>query len=163
MGSFVDWLSATPLSEAIRDVPWIIPAVQTIHILALAIALSSTLMFDSRLTGFIRSDAPIASTAARFLPWTWRALAVLAISGIVLIIGEPARELPNPAFQAKMALLAGVVILAVWRHRTLNDDAPLRALSPAKRIAARSTAALSILMWIAIATAGRWIAYVDEL
>ena len=46
-----DWLASTSLSLTIQNVTWIIPAVQTIHILCVAAVFSSVLMVDLRLLG----------------------------------------------------------------------------------------------------------------
>ena len=39
--NFCSWLDQTPLSQAIQSTPWVIPAVQTVHILAIAAVMSS--------------------------------------------------------------------------------------------------------------------------
>ena len=42
--------------------------------------------------------------SSRFLPLVWWSLPVLLATGAIMIIGEPARSLKNPAFQLKMTL-----------------------------------------------------------
>ena len=39
--AFAEWLGQTPLSLTIQNVTWIIPAVQSVHILCIAIVVSS--------------------------------------------------------------------------------------------------------------------------
>ncbi len=76
-----------------------------IHILAIAAVLSSVLMIHFRLLGWTARQVTLGDVAYRFLPWVWGGLIALALSGTVLIIGEPVRSLLNPAFQIKMTLL----------------------------------------------------------
>src|SRR5439155_19731403 len=68
---FCSWLEQTPLSQTIQSTGWIVPAVQTVHILSIAAVLSSVLMIDLRLMGFLGRDQPLARVSARFLPVIW--------------------------------------------------------------------------------------------
>lgn len=154
--SFCDWLANTPLSLTIQTILWIIPAVQTVHILCVAIVMSSVAMLDLRLIGVTGRRQSISRMVSRFVPWVWGALPVLAGTGIILIIGEPARELLNPYFRAKMAMLAVVIVITFIVQRQNKKDA---AYWEARRIAAALTGVASLLLWVGIVTAGRWIAY----
>lgn len=154
--SFCDWLANTPLSLTIQTILWIIPAVQTVHILCVAIVMSSVAMLDLRLIGVTGRRQSISRTVSRFVPWVWGALPVLAGTGTILIIGEPARELLNPYFRAKMAMLAVVIVITFIVQRQNKKDA---AYWEARRIAAALTGVASLLLWVGIVTAGRWIAY----
>ena len=48
---FAAWLAATPLSHTLQEVTWIVPASQSLHIMALAVVFSSALMINLRLLG----------------------------------------------------------------------------------------------------------------
>src|SRR6267154_2245627 len=115
LDDFIHWLGATPVSQLIQKVFWIIPTVQAVHILAISVVLSSMAMFDLRLLGLAGKRNSVASLSRRFMPWLWGALIVLAASGCILIIGEPKRSLGNVVFQLKMCMLAAPPI---WRRRT---------------------------------------------
>jgi uncharacterized membrane protein len=156
---FATALANTSVSKLIEDISWIVPLVQTIHILALAIILSSAAMLNLRLMGLAGRRVTIAGMSERFLPWVWAALAVLAVTGIILIVGEPERSLPNFSFQLKMALLAAVIVITIVFQRTIKRNADYWDLSPGRRRSARVTAVLSLAMWMAIAVCGRLIAY----
>lgn len=177
---FSNWLATTPLSIAVQSALWLIPLAQTIHILALSIVFSSVVILDLRLAGWAGRAQSIAETAQRFLPWIWGGVAVLLASGLVLIVGEPPRALLNPAFQAKLALLAVVLVLTRIVQRGLARDpaawdapgggavlaAPgvggVAAGGVRTTPAARLLGLLSLGLWIAIVVLGRWIAYVIE-
>jgi len=157
--AFSEWLAATSLSTLIQNVQWIIPTVQTIHILAIAIVMSSASMIDLRVLGIISRRQPLAAVAQRFLPWIWWTLIILLLSGSALIIGEPERSLGNPAFILKMSMLFTVLLLTVAFQRGLRRDAQYWENSPGRRIGGRLIAAVSLGLWIGIVFAGRWIAY----
>ena len=154
--SFCDWLSNTSLSLTIQTVMWIIPAVQTIHILCVAIVMSCMAMLDLRLIGVAGKRQPISRMVSKFVPWVWGALPVLLTTGIILTIGEPSRELLNPYFRAKMLMLEIVIGITFVVQRQNKKDTSFWEL---RRGTAAIAGAFSLLLWVGIITAGRWIAY----
>jgi len=152
-----DWLSSTRVSQVIQDVSWIIPTVQSLHILSVAVVMSSMAMLDLRLMGLTGRRHSVSVMAARLLPRMWIALIVLTITGAALVIGEPARDLPNPAFQLKMAMLVAAVVLTVIVRRQAKKEDGFWEARPGT---ARLAAVASLLLWVAIVVAGRWAAYV---
>jgi hypothetical protein len=157
---FADWLSTTSLSETIQNVSWIIPTVQTIHIVCVAIVVTATFFVDLRILGLFSRSQTLASLSHRFLTWIWWALIVLLVSGALLIIGEPGRSLLNPAFAAKMVMLLVVAALTVVLQRPLVTNAGFWDASGGRQAAAKLIAVASLALWSCIVFAGRWIAYV---
>lgn len=157
--TFAEWLAATPLSELIKNVEWIIPAVQTIHILAIALVMSAVFVVDLNALGILVRTQPLAGVAHRFLPWIWWLVLVLLVSGGILIIGEPERSLTNPAFIAKMAMLCVVLSLTLGFQRGLRRDGQFWQSSLGRRVGGRVLAVISLALWIGILVSGRWIAY----
>jgi len=162
VAQFCDWLSQTPISMTFQSVGWIIPMVQSVHILAIAIVMSSVIMVDLRLLGLMGHTQSITGLSRRFLPWVWWSLLVLLVSGAVLITAEPRRDLLNPVFQAKMALLVVAMAVTALFQATVARNREIWDLSPRKRAGAWATAVLSLLVWTAIIGCGRWIAYVEH-
>jgi uncharacterized membrane protein len=161
LASLCAWLEKTPLSAAIQNVGWVIPISQTVHILALAVVLSSIVFLDVRLLGLGPRRVAVPALAKRFLPPVWIAVAVMAVTGAVLIIGEPRRDLLNPAFQLKMLLLVGALGLTFFIQSRITANP--RAWGEGAAVPAwpaRVAAATSILIWLSIAVCGRFIAYV---
>ena len=153
------WLSHTAVSEMIQKTTWVIPAVQSVHILAVAVVMASVLMLDLRLLGVVGNDTTVAVLEKRFLPPVWIALLVLLISGVVLIIGEPRRELLNTLFRIKMLMVVVVALLTLLLQRRARGEVGYWEASPAGRISVKGLALVSLILWTAILTAGRWIAY----
>lgn len=151
-----DWLAGTALNQAIATTAWAIPGIQTVHILALAVVFTAALLLSLRLAGAGLSVLPLARLAAHYTRLIWLMLAVLLVSGGLLIVAEPGRTLVNPVFYAKMLLLLAAVALTLWlaaaARREAGNPAPLQAL----------LAALAVVLWICIIFAGRFIAYVED-
>src|SRR5215471_11245656 len=116
MAPFTEWLSQTTLSVAIQVHEWVIPTVQSVHIVAIGIVLASVFMIDLRVLGLAGRDQSLRETTSRFGPWLTGALCVLLATGIFMIIGEPARELLAFSFWFKMFLVAvGTLIASVFQ------------------------------------------------
>lgn len=157
--SFCTWLGNTPLSMAIQDRYWVIPMVQTVHILAISVVMASMVMLDLRLLRVLGRTQSIPEVAHRFLPWVWSAVLVLLASGTILIIGEPGRELLSQVFWLKMTLLACALVVTAAFQYALKRRAEFWER---RRAVAGVTAIASLMLWVGILAAGRWIAYVEH-
>src|SRR5271168_805702 len=111
LSGFSKWLAATPLSHTIQTTTWIIPSLQTIHILSVATVFSAAILVDLRIWRLLGRDEPLPDVARRFLPTIWPVLLILLVTGGLLIVGEPRRSLLNTSFYVKMTLLAFAVLL----------------------------------------------------
>jgi hypothetical protein len=159
LSEFCKWLAATSLSQTIQTTGWIIPALQTIHILSVAVVFSSAILVDLRIWRLLERDVPMPEVARRFLPTVWPVLLILLTTGSLLIIGEPRRSLLNSTFYLKMALLAVAIVLTAGLQRSISSSPNSWDRNRARRMAGRFAASVSILVWCAILFAGRWIAY----
>ncbi len=159
MEELIRWISATPLSQAIQNLEWAVPTIQSVHILGVCVTLSSVGMIVLRLMGLAGTRTSVADTARRYVPWLWGALIVLACSGMLLIVGEPRRELTNIMFQIKMFLvLCAIAVIATFQISTRRHPAFWNTEPETMRIKMMALSAL--VLFFAIAVAGRWIAYV---
>jgi hypothetical protein len=152
-------IDQTALSQAIQVTKWAVPAVQTIHILAIAVVASSALMLDLRLIGVLWANRPMKDVTARFLPLVWWPLLVLLATGAIMIIAEPARSLKNPAFQLKMVLLIAVLLVTLLFQYFQRRNGAFGDPRSGPRAIAATLAVVSMLLWSSIIFAGRWIAY----
>jgi hypothetical protein len=153
------WIDQTALSQAIQVTKWAVPVVQTVHILAIAVVASSVFMIDLRLIGMFWADRPMKDVSSRFLPLVWWPLLILLATGVIMIIGEPARSLKNPAFQLKMTLLVAALLVTGLFQLLQRRNTAFGDLRSGPRAAAATVAIVSMLLWSAIVFAGRWIAY----
>ena len=159
MQEFSDWLAATSLSQLFAGMNWFVPTVQTLHILSIAVVVTTLGMLDFRLLRLIRSGPPLQTLAGNFIPWTWRALGVLLATGILLIITEPTRELMNDAFRLKMLLVLALVVLTFVFQAATTREPGYWSASPARRRLGGVLGIISLLLCVSIVVAGRLIAY----
>ncbi|WMT72669.1 DUF6644 family protein [Bradyrhizobium sp. Ash2021] len=159
LNEFCKWLAATPLSHTIQTAVWIIPTLQTIHILSVAVVFSSAILVDLRIRRLLQRDVPLPEIARRFLPAIWPILLILLITGGLLIVGEPRRSLVNTTFYLKMSLLAVAIMLTAALQWSISSSPNLWDKDRRWRVAGQFAVTLSILVWCGILFAGRWIAY----
>jgi hypothetical protein len=138
---------------------WVVPTLQSIHIAGIGVVLACVLMMSLRVLGYAGADQTVLQTQHRFGPWLTGALWLLLGTGLLMIIGEPVRELVTFSFWAKMTLVAiGVVIALVfqWSVRTSGPDweDEVGARTPVKILAVATLA-----IWLAVVFLGRLIAY----
>jgi hypothetical protein len=93
------------------------------------------------------------------LPWMWRGLAVLLFTGLIQTVAEPVRQFVTPAFWAKMTMIVIVATMTYLYARSLRRNAPLWDSAATRPVNAKIFAVLSTLLWVAIITCGRFIAY----
>jgi hypothetical protein len=156
---FAEWLSQTPLSLAIQSHEWVIPTIQSVHILGIAVVLGSIVMIDLRILAWAGRDQTLAETTARFGPWLTWGLCLLLVTGAAMIVGEPARQLLAFSFWLKMGLLAIGVIAAVMFQRSLDRHEKDWEATHADRRLVKLIAAGTLLIWMAVVVLGRLIAY----
>jgi hypothetical protein len=153
---FSTWLAATPLSGFVAGAAWVVPAVQTIHILAVALVIGAAALINLRALDLVDRREPFVAVLDRFLPAIGWAIPVLLVTGLILIAGEPTRAIFRTIFWIKMALL----LIAATVTFSLRGQAltPTTGAAPPV-IALKAKAALSIALWIGVVFAGRWIGY----
>lgn len=155
---FTHWLGGTWLAATVAGHFWIVPALQVVHILSVAVVLSGVLLINLRVVGIVERSQPIAAVLDRFLLPTGIAILVLAITGALLIAGEPTRAVFRTIFWVKMALILAAGLLT-WSHRSALSATGLGV--PRVRVTRKAIALVALLLWLGVIVAGRWIAYVE--
>jgi hypothetical protein len=145
-------LEESGLGQMARGSGWLYPVANLTHVLGAALLVGAIVTFDvqvlRRAPGsdiVLRAVTPIAVVGV---------LAQVA-SGAVLLSADATPVVVNPAFQFKMAMFAlGLANVAAfrWRFRgALGKDVPLEG--------ATGLAAISLISWVLVLLAGRFIAY----
>jgi len=140
----------------LRTVPGLPPMVQTVHILSIAAMMGSIVMIDLRVLGLAVPQQNPGEMIRRLMPWMWGSLVLLFFSGAMFVVTRPARYFANPVFGIKFALLIPAILLSLVLarlHRRASISQPT----------VKVIAALSLLLWLCVVLAGRWIAYADYL
>ena len=160
MKEFAAWLSTTPPSVFIQQHnAWTVPLIHSIHIIGITMVMGSVLMMDLRVLGWAGTDQTLQQTTRRFGPWLTGSLWLMLTTGLLMIIGEPPRELMAFSFWVKMVLLAIGTLVAIAFQRSLRRHEQQWEATFVRRPAVRGLAIGTLLLWASIVVMGRLIAY----
>ena len=143
------WMQDSGIATWIRESSWAIFASLILHTLGMGFLVGTSLMVAGRVLGLARG-VPLHALA-RLRPVLGWSLALAIASGAMLVVGYPAKALTNPFFYAKLALAALALLVTL---RLVRGDAPSWG---------RLAAALSIPLWLAALTLGRFLAYTHKI
>ena len=153
-------IAASGLSNSLQNVLWVVPVSQSTHIVALSVLFASAMLINLRLLGVGARGRPVSQLAELLVPWMWRALVVLLLTGALQTLIEPVRQFITPIFWGKMALIVVLALLTRWVARTLRDHAAQWDDAATRPAVARVFAVVSTLGWVTVIAFGRFIGYV---
>ncbi|MGH8209870.1 MAG: DUF6644 family protein [Steroidobacteraceae bacterium] len=155
MDTFLNWLQHSWLAHLTLQYPWFFPTLQVLHFFGLCLLMGSVGLIDLRVLGFARRLSLPA--LYELLPWAFVGFAMNLVGGTFMFASDVHRYYPNTVFRLKMAfvLVAGLNALMYEftvkpQHAALGPDADAPW-------AAKSIAATSVLLWMAIIITGRLI------
>ncbi|HWZ76755.1 MAG TPA: DUF6644 family protein [Candidatus Sulfotelmatobacter sp.] len=160
MLEFCQWLDQTAVGSTIRQSLWLFPAIQTVHLLGMAALVGTITVLDLRLLGWAMPQRRVSEVTARLLPWAWLGFGVQVVTGVLLFSSEAVKIYGNPAFRLKMLLLLLAGIQALLFQTVVSRKLPTWDDRPALPVMAKVMGMISILLWLAIVTAGRFIGFV---
>ncbi|HLI85562.1 MAG TPA: DUF6644 family protein [Bryobacteraceae bacterium] len=135
------------------------PIVLSIHLTDIALFGGMILMTNLRLLGLTFNSVSITQMVTSLRPWKRLGGTVQIFTGLLLATCEATKYAPNPFFWTKMAILGLIGVHAlVFRPSVYNRT---EELDKSKVIPARVklAAILSLVLWTAMFTMGRLIAY----
>ena len=154
------WLEDSSIGARVRESLWLFPAIETIHLLGMAVLFSTIAAFDIRLLDLALRGLRVQVLARRLLPWAWAAFAVQVITGLLLFSSEATKMAINPAFRLKMLLIALAGLHALLFRIVAWRDMPSWAAPAATPIRAKLAGLSSLALWIGVVAAGRWIGFI---
>ena len=159
MQPLFQWLYETPVATAIRENGSLFPWIESIHVLAITLVVGSIGVVDLRLVGLTSKSRAVSKLMAEVLPVTWTAFVLAAITGSLLFCSNAVKYSHNHFFQAKMALLLLAAANVAVFHLITSRGIEAWDESPKVPAPVRLAGAVSLLVWIAIITCGRWVGF----
>lgn len=156
MDSLLTVLATSDLAAALRVSRWGYAAVNTAHVLGIAVLVGGILPLDLRLLGLW----PRVETAALIrvlVPMAMIGLALAVVSGALLFIVRPIDYAANAVFLTKIVLVSVGAASALSTH--LLSGWRLERATPA---GLRRVGALSMTCWLGALVAGRMIAFTGD-
>ena len=130
--------------------PWAYPALEIVHICGIALLLGNLVLLELRVFGR-GPELPLQALARLALRTALAGFSLAAASGLLMFASQPGELLANRAFTLKMLLIFAAGCNAAWFHA--------RGSLARRDTAARVQMAVSTILWVAVISCGRWIAY----
>lgn len=157
MAELLDWLARSALAQVLTGSPRLYMFVNAAHILSIGLLVGAIIPLDLRILGCFRR-VPI-HVIGPFLSRLAMVGTILTITFGIMLFSVRAREYAaNPAFLAKMGLLAFGVANALLFRAVAPWREPGGKTHPG--FLPRMLASLSLVTWISAVIAGRWIGFV---
>ena len=155
----VEFLQNSALSEWMRMSLKAVPVVNALHVMSIATVFGTIFLVDLRLLGFMGTHRSLTRMHHELVRWTWLAFGISFITGVLLFVVNAVTYYRNTAFWLKMGaiVLAGINMLVFERVTARTMPSWDRGVAPPP--AARTAAALSIVLWLAVIFFGRWIGF----
>jgi hypothetical protein len=159
--SLAQWVQATGFFTCLRGSAYTYPCILSLHMVAIAFFGGMILMTDLRLLGLAMGKRPISDVIDRLRVPKRLGLLLAATCGVLMLCCKAEEYYYNIFFRTKVLLFALVIIHAlIFRNSVYARTAEM---DRSKQIPGRAklAALLSLLLWIAIACAGRGIGYIE--
>ncbi len=129
---------------------WAYPALEVAHIVGIALLVGNLVLLELRVFGRGRG-LPVQELARLSLTLVGIGFGLAALSGSLMFATQPSELLANRAFTVKMLLLFVAGSNAAMFHARQSLEKLDRT--------ARVHMVIATLVWLAVITCGRWIAY----
>lgn len=156
---FMQSLQDMHLATEIRESSLAYPIILSTHLAGMGLFGAMIAMTDLRILGIAMKDRPMADVHNQLRPFKHLGLTLVVICGALLAYSKAAIYWPNPFFQTKLTLLLLVGIHAlVFRGPVYKSLGEMDRTGQTTR-AAKLAAVISLVLWVGLVAAGRWIGY----
>ena len=154
-----EWIDTFPSSIAIREGSVAFPLLLTIHVVSMCLFAGLIIMMDLRLLGVGNLKTPFSQIQRRLFPWQAVGIAVNAITGGILVYGQPMRYYTNVFFWVKMVMMVLAAVNAMAFHYSTYHSVSKWDADSLMPFGAKMAAVISLALWVFVIMAGRLIAY----
>jgi hypothetical protein len=130
--------------------PYAYPALETLHIVGIALLLGNLVLLELRVWG-LAPELPLQPLARLSIGLALSGFALIGLSGLLMFAADPGGMLASRTFVIKM----GLVMLAGLNAAMFHARGGLRQVD---RLAKLQTV-VSLGLWLVVIICGRWIAY----
>jgi diacylglycerol kinase len=158
MDHFLETLQNTDFAQWVQVSQWFYPILLTAHSVGLALLVGVLIIIDLRIVGLVRA---IPLMPLNRLMWlVWGAFAVNLGSGVAIFTSDAVKFYHSTMFRLKLSsIVLGVIIAALLASKILGVADRFDRQEMEMPRYAKTLAALSILLWLAAISTGRYMAY----
>ena len=160
MELLIAWFESSPTHLWMVEHNWTTMVLEIIHFFGLCLLIGGLLLIDLRMLGWFRVVSVKAFDS--LLPLVIIGFGLNFVSGVLFVFYDPGRYLINIGFQVKMVLVCLAGLNAFVYYWKIHPNIDVWSEHENFPLFARVVAALSLLLWFAVLTCGRFIPYVGS-
>ena len=131
-------------------------AVLVAHTFGFVLLVGAVVVFDLRVLGFSKG-LPLRALSRLTLPWCFAALLLALPSGLLMLSLHADELLSSRALQLKLGLVLAAAMNAAFFRTGPWTTVPAWDTATPAPLAARVSAALSIVLWMAVLSCGQMV------
>jgi Family of unknown function (DUF6644) len=153
-----EYVSNLQQSIDLRESQYVWSLFEVAHVISMCLFAGLIIMMDLRLLGIGNMQTPFSTLQKRLFPWQMLGMALSAITGLILVFGDPMRFYANIFFWMKMSLMAIAALNAMAFHYITYFDVNTwdNKVPP---YGAKLSGALGLGLWAFVIVSGRLIPY----
>jgi hypothetical protein len=145
----------------IRESGYTYPMILSTHLATIAVFGGMILMTDFRILGWAMKEVPVAEVYGQLRRWKQIGFVIMVTMWLLLATSEMDKYYGNPYFLMKLSLLLLVAVHAIVFRKSVYGNTAALDRAPQMPMVAKVAAISSLVLWIGIASCGRWIAYYE--
>jgi hypothetical protein len=145
----------------IRESGYTYPMILSTHLATIAVFGGMILMTDFRILGWAMKEVPVSEVYGQLRRWKQLGFVIMVTMGLLLATSEMDKYYGNPYFRMKLSLLLLVAVHAIVFRKSVYGNTEALDRAPQMPTVAKVAAISSLVLWIGIASCGRWIAYYE--
>lgn len=158
MNTLLQTIQDTSLADWVRVSEWGYPIILTLHSLGLALVVGVLVIIDLRIIGIPRSLPLVPMRPLMRL--VWLGFTVNLLTGLTLFTADAVKFYHSPTFRFKLlAVLSGVTLAAILNSLVFKAAPDIDSGTARIPPALKGMAILSVLVWLAAISLGRYVAY----
>jgi uncharacterized protein DUF6644 len=145
-------------SIALRESQYVWSLFEVAHVVCMCLFAGLIIMMDLRLLGIGNMQTPFSQLQKRLFPWQMLGMTLSAMTGLVLVYGDPMRFYANIFFWMKMSLMLIAALNAMAFHYIAYFDVDNwdNTVPP---YGAKLAGVLGLGLWALVIVSGRLIPY----
>jgi hypothetical protein len=157
--SVFEYVGEFESSIEFRGSLYVMPWTTVAHVLGMCLVAGTLVMMDLRLLGVGNMQTSFSQLQRRLFPWQMGGMAIAAISGFLLVYGNPMNYFENVIFWTKMATMVVALLNALVFHYIAYSSVANWDVGVKPPFGAKLAGLLGILLWANVIVAGRLIPY----
>jgi hypothetical protein len=153
------WIADTRIGRGILESTLAFPIIEGIHLLGIGLSVGVLCWFDLRLLGFAFSNDPVSKVWKHVMPVAFVGFSIVFATGGLLFWAEAVRAYNSVHFWIKIGLLVLAGINAGYFEFVTHPGIAAWDNDRVPPLHARMAGLASLVLWTAVITTGRTMAY----